>query len=86
MASKFEKKSSKSGLEKIKSWATGRRSEKEVEQDLSPLDIIKQDTDVLSEDENTEYVFRMPPAPLEIADYLGHYLVPSEVVRTGTEV
>ena len=47
-------------------------------QELTPLEVIKLDTDVLGDD--IEYVFKLPPAPPEIADYLGHYFLPAEKV------
>jgi hypothetical protein len=50
----------------------------EYDRELSPLDIIKQDTDVLAEPEEVAYVFKLPAAPQEIADYLGHYFLPAE--------
>jgi hypothetical protein len=48
----------------------------EYVQELTPLDIINQDTDVLTDE--IEYVFKLPSAPLEIADYFGHYFLPAE--------
>jgi len=47
-------------------------------QELTSLEIISLDTDVLTDD--IEYVFNLPPAPPEIADYLGHYFYPAEKV------
>jgi hypothetical protein len=54
----------------------GKKSQHVEREELSPLDIIMQDTDVLTDDR--EYVFTLPPAPLDIADYLAHYFQPAE--------
>lgn len=43
---------------------------------MSSMDIIVEDTDVLSEE--ARFVFTLPPAPPEIADYLAHYFRPAE--------
>jgi hypothetical protein len=48
----------------------------EYVQELTPLDIIKQDTDILNDD--IRHVFELPPNPMEVVDYLGHYFLPVE--------
>jgi hypothetical protein len=75
-------------IEEGKSRTAGHRSgtdfPDEFEQELSPLDIINQDTDLLTDD--VQYVFKLPPAPQEIADYLGHYFLPAEKAEEATLV
>jgi hypothetical protein len=48
----------------------------EYVQGLTPLDVIKQDTDILSDD--IRHIFELPPIPMEIVDYFGHYFLPVE--------
>jgi hypothetical protein len=48
----------------------------EYAQELTPLDVIKQDTDILSDD--NQPVFELPPSPMEVVDYFGHYFLPVE--------
>ena len=80
MASPFGKKPAHTGTGKGKSRIGGYRSATvypdEYIQELSALDIIKQDTDILNED--IRHVFELPPIPMEIVDYLGHYFLPAE--------
>jgi len=80
MASPFEKKPARTGAGEGKSRTAGYRSvimyPDEYVQELTPLKIIEQDTDILSDD--IRHVFELPPTPLEVPDYLGHYFLPAE--------
>jgi hypothetical protein len=80
MASPSGKKPAYTGAEKSKSRTTGYRSgtvyPDEYVRELTPLDIIKFDTDILGDD--IQHVFELPPNTLDVVDYLGHYFLPAE--------
>jgi hypothetical protein len=80
MASSFGKKPAHAGAGAGKSRTAGYLSgvvyPDEYALELTPLDIIKQDTDIFNED--IRYVFELPPNPMEVVDYLGHYFLPAE--------
>ena len=80
MASLFGKKPARTGAGEGKSRTTSYRRgtvyPDEYVQELTPLDIIKEDTDILSDD--ILHVFELPPNPPEVVDYFGHYFLPAE--------
>jgi hypothetical protein len=80
MTSLFGKKSARTGAGESKARSAEYRSgtvyPDEYLQELTPLDIIKEDTDILTDD--IRHVFELPSPPLEVADYLGHYFMPAE--------
>ena len=80
MASLFGKKPARTGAGESKARTAGYRSGNvypdEYVQELTPLDIIKEDTDILTDD--IRHVFELPPNPPEVADYLGHYFLPAQ--------
>jgi hypothetical protein len=80
MARPVAKKTAYAGAREGKSRTAGYLSgigyPDEYAQELTPLDVIKQDTDILSDD--IRHVFELPPIPMEIVDYFGHYFLPVE--------
>jgi hypothetical protein len=80
MANPSGKKTShaKAGAEKSRTagYLKGTAYPAEYLLELTPLDVIKQDTDILNDD--IRHVFELPPNPMEVADYLGHYFLPAE--------
>jgi hypothetical protein len=80
----LEKIRSKLGIQSYESGETtspaaGYTEGNQESEELSPLDIIKQDTDVFS-DEAT-YVFTLPTPSLDISDYFAHFLIPAEDIK-----
>jgi hypothetical protein len=51
----------------------------EKTEELSPLDIIKQDTDMFSEE--SQQMFTLPAPSMEISDYYAYFLIPSEDIK-----
>ena len=47
----------------------------DYEQEMMPSDVIRQDTDTLTD--STGCLLAFPYPPLEIADYLSHYFPPA---------
>ncbi len=80
MASISGRKLGRAGAGEGKSRTAGYRSgivyPDEYLEELTPLDVIKQDTDIFSDD--IRHVFELLPNPLEVVDYLGHYFLPAE--------
>jgi hypothetical protein len=64
------------GKSRTAGYLSGTTYPDEYLQELTPLDVIKQDTDIL--DDDIRHVFELPPNPLEVVDYLGHYFLPAE--------
>lgn len=52
--------------------------DEEIEE-LSPLDIIKQDTDIFSDE--AAAVFTLPAPSMEISDYFAYMFIPPEVIK-----
>jgi hypothetical protein len=80
MASPSGKKPAYTGSEKGESRTAEYRSgtvyPDEYVWELTPLDIIKLDTDML--DDDIRHVFELPPNTLDVVDYLSHYFLPAE--------
>jgi len=69
------KKAGSEGRASVSGYASG---EEETEE-LTPLDIIKQDTDIFSDEE--AQVFTLPAPSMEISDYTAYMFIPSEDIK-----
>ena len=80
MASLYGRKQGRTGAGEGKSRTAGYRSgivyPDEYMEELTPLGVIKEDTDIFSDD--IRHVFELPLNPPEVADYLSHYFLPAE--------
>ena len=80
MASPYGRKQGRTGAGESKARSAGYRSgivyPDEYIEELTPLDVIKEDTDIFSDD--IRHVFELPLNPPEVADYLSHYFLPAE--------
>ncbi len=79
MLKKIHKKSDIKRSGTAEGQAAGYGREAEAWEELTPLDIIKEDTDVFSEEATA--IFTLPAPSMDISDYYAYFLVPSEEIK-----